>query len=258
MLIRVVDLETGGFAKPHGCCEAAWTEIGWNIDDGYRITDQCRTFLNPEHPMSSEAIRTHGITHEMCDSAPSTQFVSKFMRWNGVERNPDGTPAPFEEAPVMFMAAHNAKFEWQWVDPAPAQKICTLICAKKIFPGLRSYKNESVFDALGLRAKADPAKCQPLHRALPDTYITAHIVLAMLEKHSPQELADITSGKAVGTGLTYGKYKGARIDDPIVPAHYLRWILNESAMHQGHKADARDELNRRGELLVDPRDKADR
>lgn len=258
MLIRVVDLETGGFAPPHGCCEAAWTQIRWTMDRGYHIDDQCRTFLDPEHPMSSEAIRTHGISEADCRGYPSTKFVSKFMRWNGVERNPDGTPAPYEEADVKFLVAHNAKFEWQWIDPAPAQKICTLICAKKVFPGLRSYKNESIFDALGLRAKADPAKCQPLHRALPDTYLTAHILLEMLKKYTPQELADLTAGKAVGTGLTYGKYKGVKIDDPIVPAHYLRWILNESSMHQGHKADAREELERRGELLIDPRDNANR
>jgi exodeoxyribonuclease X len=233
MRIRVVDLETGGFAPPAGVCEIAWTEVSYADDgSGWTVGRSETTLLKPATPMHKTAIEVHGITHDMVENAYSDANASNFLHWDG---------------DFTHVCAHNLKFEKQWLDSRGKGEICTLLCAKRVFPTLRTYKNFDVFNAIGCHEWADMSRCTPLHRALPDTFVTACILVMMLQKHSLAELTDITAGKSIGNVLNYGQYKGIPIDDEkMIPNHYLKWVRDLSTLNPFNKQQAGDELKRRG------------
>lgn len=234
MLIRVIDLETSGFPggnPPNMPVEAAYTDITRISPGNFLITKQETTLLNPGRYIEAQAQEVHGITDDDVRSAPSARFASNFFHHN---------------AEVDFIVSHNWKFEANWIETRSAKAICTLICGKQAFPGLRSYKNKTLFDHLGCADVADASLCEPLHRALPDTYVTAHIMLKLLEKYDPEELVCITAGKAFGKKLPLGKFKGVEIDDEkIINTQYLKWLSGEPWVRADLKRMCNEEIDRR-------------
>ncbi len=87
----------------------------------------------------------------------------------------------------------------------------------------------------------------PPHRAGPDAYVTAHILLALLQVATVEEMVEWTKEPRLLPRLTFGKYKGKKWSDVEVDDGYLRWILRQDDMSEDFKWNAKQELARREE-----------
>lgn len=134
---------------------------------------------------------------------------------------------------VDILCAHKWDFDSRFIRSSlPA--ICTLKCALALWPDLQGHSNGSIRYELGLVPHDDP-RASPSHRAGPDTWVTAHILLKLLETHSVEQLLEIST-KPVLLGTCYLKaHKGKRWSE--VPSDYLEWIVNKSDIRNDPKSE---------------------
>lgn len=122
----------------------------------------------------------------------------------------------------MF-AAHNAEFDAQFFPGWPF--ICTMRCAKQLWPDAPGYSNQVLRYWLGVDA---PKSRMPPHRALPDAEVTANVLLELLKLRTPEELLALTKKPILQVNCGMPKHKGltwAQVAEKD-PA-YMRWILGQ-------------------------------
>jgi exodeoxyribonuclease X len=91
----------------------------------------------------------------------------------------------------------------------------------------------------------DARYAMPPHRAGPDAFVTAHILVELLRAGTKiEDMVRWSSGRALLPRINFGKHKGAKWGD--VPADYLQWIVIRSDMDRDAKANAKRELRARG------------
>jgi len=76
----------------------------------------------------------------------------------------------------------------------------------------------------------------PPHRALPDAYVTAHILSRLLQACSVEDMILISSKPALLSTVGFGKHKGMKFAD--VPADYLEWVRDKSDLKEDVKFSA--------------------
>lgn len=213
MIIRCIDFETTGFPPRAGVCEAGWTDLTVNADGGVSIGKTVSFLCNPGLPIGAEAMKVHGITEEMVENEPPSATIFRRM---------------MEGADVF--CAHNAEFERNFFTGGKCSWICTYKAALVLYPDLPNHKNGTIPEHLGI--DLDPARCAPLHRAGPDTYVTAKILVNFLMKEAAatgnmltavSHLAEITRQPRQITRMPAGKgkYPGVAINE--LPGDYLQW-----------------------------------
>jgi exodeoxyribonuclease X len=235
-LIRIIDTETTGIDDPAEMVEVGWTDVrlfpdGWAIENGPRSR-----LVDPGMPITFPAMAVHHITQAEAEAETSL--------------DPDGARI-LATSGVDIICAHNWQFDSRFIrTKLPA--ICTFKCARTIWPDLQGHSNGSIRYELGLVPHDDP-RAQPSHRAGPDTWVTAHILLKLLEAHTVERLLEI-SANPVLLGTCYLKaHKGKRWSE--VPDSYLDWIVNKSDMAKDPKSEdvvrtARYWLNKRAAAPV--------
>lgn len=236
VIIRVIDFETTGFPPSAGVCEAGWTDV--TVDaDGVTIGETVAHLCNPGMPISAEASRVNGITDAMVAGEPAASTIFRMMM--------EGADA---------FCAHNCEFERAFFGGGDLPWICTYKVALALYPDLPSHKNSEVPKALGLRLDAD--RCEPLHRAGPDTYVTA-VTLAYLIMKGAMSSGDALKQAAEFIAITkrpreiirmpFGKHKGEPIAQ--LPRDYLEW-----AVAKMNAADVREACRRELEKRRQPDD----
>lgn len=212
--IRVVDLETTGFEPTEDAiCEAAW----WDVEvDGSasRLGLSASTLVNPGMPMPPVASSVHHIVDEDVIKAPSWEQVAPKLLSMGMR----------DEPPAVF-AAHNAKFERGFLGAADQERpwICTYKCGLRLWPDAPSHSNQALryyVNPPGLdRAIADRA-----HRASPDAYVTAHLLMQLLAMPGVtiDQLVEWSSEPALQVTCHIGKFRGVKWRD--VDWGFLEWI----------------------------------
>ncbi|MCV0395423.1 MAG: hypothetical protein K5872_22005 [Rhizobiaceae bacterium] len=229
-LIRVVDVETTGIEDPAEMVEIGWTDVRL-FPDGCRIEDGPHSALvNPGIPITFPAMAVHHISDDEC-------------RIGGVD--PDEIRAQIVKG-VDFLCAHNWQFDSRFIrSDLPA--ICTFKCARTAWPELQSHGNGSIRYELGLVPHDEP-RAQPSHRAGPDTFVTAHILLKLLETHTVEQLVEITRNPVTLLKVPFGQNFGKRFSE--VDTGWLDWCIRKMADDPA-KADvvhtARQEIRRRNE-----------
>jgi exodeoxyribonuclease X len=208
-LIRVVDTETTAIDDPAEMVEAGWTDVqllptGWAIVDG-----PLGTLVNPGMPISFGAMAVHHITEEMVFSAPPADEV---RGWIAGEAD--------------YICAHYIDFDARFIRDHGLPVICSYRVARTAWPDLQSYGNGAIRYQLGLCLDDDRA--YPPHRAGPDTFITANILLELLKRFTPAEMVDITARPLLLKKIDFGKHEGTAFAD--LPTDYLDWIVNKSNM----------------------------
>jgi exodeoxyribonuclease X len=219
-LIRVVDTETTGIDDPAEMVEIGWTDVrlfpdGWQIERGPESV-----LVNPGMPIGFPAMAVHHITEDEC----------RF----GVD--PDDIRETITQG-ADILCSHNWAFDSRFLKPRlPA--ICTFKAARTVWPDLQSHSNGSIRYELGLCLRDE--RTQPSHRAGPDTWVTAHILLKLLETHTVEQLLEISENpvrllRMPGGNKHRGKFFSeiARIDPG-----YLQWVVDKSEFGEDVKFSA--------------------
>jgi exodeoxyribonuclease X len=176
--IRVIDLETTGSRPPaHAVCEIGWQDVTQGEDERWHVTaSRGSSLVDPGRPIPAVTQAIHHIIDEDVIGAP---------RW------PEIAPTVLR-ADVIALAAHRASFEQRFCTPAlsgGARWICTWKCALRLWPDSPSFSNQ-VLRYWRKPVGLDRDLGLPVHRALPDAYVTAHHLRDMLAAASVAQLLE--------------------------------------------------------------------
>lgn len=234
-ILRVVDLETLGLAPPATVCEAAAWDVYRNDDGEAAYRKHIETLVNPCAPIPPEMSAIHHITDRDVIGAPLWLGVHNALR--------SGRPAP------SVYVAHRAAFESQWIEiPPNAYWICTWKVALVLWPDAPKHSNQALRYYLGL--DLDKRLAMPPHRAGPDGYVTASILIMALGRASIKDMVNWSIQPALLRTPGFGEHRDEKWAD--IPTDYLRWIINKSDMAKTNVDVywcARNELTRRDKTV---------
>jgi exodeoxyribonuclease X len=232
MRLRVIDIETTGEAPPAEIIEFGRVDVH-NTQDGWRADRVMARLYRPRGAIPPETMAVHHITEK--DFNPDTPVCSperlRQAVWGG--ETPD------------VLVAHNCGFEQLFVlvtqtDPLPW--ICTYKVALHLWPEAPKHSNQVLRYWLGL--DLDAAQAMPPHRAGPDAWVTAHLLLRMLEQATVVQMIRWTAEPKQLPAVPFGKHRGVKWAD--VPADYLQWLVRQIEMDPDVLWCARQETERRG------------
>lgn len=160
--IVMLDFETTGLSPGAG---ARITEVAALRIEGGKIVDRFVSLVNCGVEVPPFITSLTGITQEMVDSAPCvSKVMPELLRFIGTDT----------------LSAHNASFDEKFLvaesrhlglAPAHARLVCSLKLARRLFPGLPSYKLAMLSSSLGMRFKGTA------HRAEADAEVSAQVLL---------------------------------------------------------------------------------
>lgn len=225
-VIRVIDFETTGMEPPAQVCEVGYCDL--HVEEK-RVDAFPSTWLCGVREMPPEVRAIHHISLADCaewdEFAPDRMFLSS--------------------AGVDAIAAHNAEFETKFF-ASPVPVICTLKAALRVWPDAPGHSNGVLrywLEDQGL-ITPDHVKTQPAHRAGPDAYTTAHILLALFNAGATgKEMVAWTKEPRLLPTCPIGKFRGKPW--PEVEGGFLSWMLAQPSMESDLKWNAQRELDRR-------------
>lgn len=224
-IIRVIDFETTGTEPPAEVCEVGICDL--HLEE--RRIAEPRTWMCGVKEMPPEVRAVHHISLAECEG------------WD-----------PFDAArmfadPCDAIAAHNAEFETKFF-ASPVPVICTYKAALRVWPDAPSHSNGALRYWLQDQGKISPdhVKTQPAHRAGPDAYTTAHILLALFETGvTGREMAQWTKEPRLLPTCPIGKFRGMPWSE--VEDGFLGWMLRQPTMEEDLKWNAEREIARRAQ-----------
>lgn len=172
--------------------------------------------VKPEKPMPPAARAVHHISDAM---------VADALPWSEVW---PGFFSGIASEDVVAYAAHKASFDAQWITEerrGGKSIICTWKCAMRQWPDAPGFSNQCLRYWLGIEIGAE---AEPCHRALPDAFVTAHIVVELLKHNKLETLIEWSNDPAVYPTITFGKHKGKKWSEP--PLDYLEWVSTAKDM----------------------------
>lgn len=224
MFIRVIDFETTA-DKP---TEAEVCEYGTcDVQNGQLAFEDSASSLCAVSSMSVTARAIHNIDPAECAGCEpfNSLLVDLFF--------------------VDAFAAHNASFEQHFLR-TDKPWICTYKAALRHWPGAPSHSNGALRYWLQDAGKISPIHelTQPVHRAGPDAYVTAHILMALLADGATAEtMMAWTLEPPVMPRCPLGKFRGkpwAEVEDG-----FLAWMTRQADMDSDLKWNAAREIERR-------------
>ena len=222
--IRVIDFETSGIEPPDAeVCEVGVCDV--RLESREIVTP--RSWLCAVKAMPPEVRAVHHIALEDCaGSAPFEQAV-------------------LSDPPCDAYAAHNSGFETKYFAP-DRPMICTYKAALRVWPDAPSHSNGALRYWLQDQGKIVPQHdlTQPAHRAGPDAYGTAHILLALFDAGATgRQMAAWTKEPPVLPRCTIGKFRGlpwSKVEDG-----FLGWMIRQTTMDPDLIWNAQQEITRR-------------
>lgn len=231
ILLRVIDLETGGMDPPASVIEIGYTDLLFDTDTKEVEIRPTRSGLyKPAETLAPENIAVHHLTNSML--AGYKLCTAEDLKQVAMLDDP------------FALVAANAAFERKWFTEeitGARRWICTVKAAAKLYPDAGSHSNQAMRYQLGLELPDELA--MPPHRAGPDSYVTAHILKCFLATTSVRDLVQWTKEPKHLPRCPFGKHKGAAWAD--IPADYLSWVLGQADMDEDVKHAARLETARR-------------
>lgn len=224
-IIRVIDFECTGFEPPAEVCEVGICDL----DLEARAIVDPRSWLCGVKSMPPEVRAVHHIALAECEGKQPFNI--------GMAIAPD----------LAAIAAHNAEFETKFF-ASPLPVICTYKAALRIWPEAPSHSNGALRYWLEDRGKISPvhALTQPAHRAGPDAYVTAHILLALFDAGATgKQMVAWTKEPRLLPRCPIGKFRDMPWSE--VEAGFLGWMLRQESMEEDLKWNARREIARRSE-----------
>ncbi|HST91520.1 MAG TPA: DNA polymerase III subunit epsilon, partial [Brevundimonas sp.] len=192
--------------------------------------------FRPRREISFHAMAVHHLTPaHFCDDDPHCdEFLLREM---------------FLAERADVMVAHSARFERSFIaDTATGGLpwICTVRSAKAVWPQAPGHSNQVLRYWRGLAL--DPAMANPAHRAGPDAWVTAHLLIDLLKEATVEQMLAWTSEPRRLDRIPFGKHRGKPWSEP--PEDYLRWMAAQADMDGDAVSAARQELERRAGPLA--------
>lgn len=231
MRLRVIDMETTGMPPDARVCEVGWCDLtGRNADPTtglmqWSIGQPEGMLVNPRQPMPPEARAIHHISDADLAGAPPIEVGFRTLM--------DGYPAAF--------VAHNASFEQAFFGGGETPWICSLKVARRLWPECPSHSNQCLRYWLGV--DLHDALAAPPHRAGPDAYVTAFILVEALKLVTVEDMIAWTSAPSLLPRVTFGKHRGQAWSE--LPGDYLSWLVNKSEMDADTKFTAKHWLDQK-------------
>lgn len=236
MRLRVIDIETTGGAPPAEIIEFGRVDV---VSDGeaWRVERPSAQLYRATAGIPPEAMAVHHITEAEIGAASPVCSLEELRLavWSG--------------APPDALVAHNAAFERLFVTAEATDSlpwICTYKAALRIWPEAPRHSNQVLRYWRGL--PLDPLLAQPAHRAAPDAYVTAHILVDLLATASADELVRWTAAPKAVPRIPFGKHRGLQWSE--APRDYLEWMVGQARMDGGARTCALQELERRRALAA--------
>lgn len=231
--VRILDVETSGLPEDenHAICEIGWVDLDLQ---SMSIGNPVTFLVNPGHPIPPHIRAIHHISdQDVADAMRPDQALTQLMKGMG---------------PDDVFAAHKADFEQNFIGGGDRRWICTWKVSLRAWPEYISHSNQALRYELDIDSEPgfDPAAAQPVHRSLPDAYVTAHILRKELALRPLERLVEITKEPGflywIGGQKHKGKtFKEVAAEDP----GYLHWIVDKSDMSADDKFTAKWHLDRR-------------
>lgn len=223
-VVRVIDFETTGTEPP----QAEVCEVGiCDLDVEARTVSHPRSWLCRVLAMPPEARAVHHIAAR--DTFSSEPFNEEDLG----------------QDEVTAIAAHNADFETKFFTPK-RPVICTYKAALRVWPEAPSHGNMALRYWLEDQVLVCPREdlAQPAHRAGPDAYVTAFLLVALLEAGATgKDMVAWTREPALLPSCPIGKFRGKPWAD--VETGFLSWMTRQESMEADLKWNAQRELDRR-------------
>lgn len=226
----VVDLETtGGSAQYDRVMEVA----AIRVENGV-IQDRFERLADPKVPIPPFVTRITGIDAALVRGKPSFESMLPDLR-----RLVDGA----------VVVAHNASFDCNFLTQAfaragldlPNERLCTLRLARRLIPGLHSYKLDSLCAFLGF-------SFVQRHRAGPDAEATLEVLQHLLAAAIGRGIDSLTSLLRVQQQpVTRKRHKG-RVDEaqvaslPTTAGVYLLKDLHGQVVYVGKSVNVRQRV----------------
>jgi DNA polymerase-3 subunit epsilon len=169
--LAVVDLETTG-------SQPAWdriTEIGVIEVDGFEVSSEWSTLVNPGGAIPAPIQAVTGITNEMVARAPSFAELADDL---------------YERLAGRVFVAHNARFDYGFLRHEfertglkfLAKTLCTVRLSRRLYAGHASHNLDSLIARHGI-------DCRARHRALPDADAVWQFLRIAAREHGEEVLA---------------------------------------------------------------------
>ena len=169
--LAIVDLETtGGSAAQDRVTEIAVLEV-----DGFEVTSEWSTLVNPETTIPGAIQALTGITNDMVAGAPRFAQLAAEL---------------FERLSGRLFIAHNARFDYGFLRREferagrqfQAKTLCTVRLSRRLYPQHARHNLDSVIERHRIT-------CQARHRALGDADALWQFLRIAADEHGPDILA---------------------------------------------------------------------
>src|SRR5438552_2349768 len=227
----VVDLETtGGSAVFDRVLEVA----AIRVQDGV-IQDRLERLVEPGVPIPPFVTRITGINAALVRGRPSFDLFLPDLR------------RLFDGAVVV---AHNASFDCNFLSnsfrrsglPWESERLCTLRLARRLIPGLHTYRLDSLCAFLGFTFVQR-------HRAGPDAEATLQVLLHLLERARDRDVESLSALlKIQHQPVARKTRRKGRVDEaqlaslPTTPGVYLLKDLQGQVVYVGKSVNVRQRV----------------
>ncbi len=223
-IIRVIDFETTGTEPPEAeVCEVGFCDL--HLEE--RRIDAPNSWLCRVQQMPPQARAVHHISLSECAAADAFDERAVIV------------------SEIAAAAAHNSEFELKFIRPA-VPIICTYKAALRVWPAAPSHSNNALRYWLEDQGKIAPyhAMTLPSHRAGPDAYVTAHLLLALFDAGvSGRDMVAWSKEPRLLPRCPIGKFRDKPWSE--VEAGFLGWMLRQPTMEADLKWNAQREIERR-------------
>lgn len=231
MLLRVIDIETTGLSPPAEIIEIGRVDVEF---DGTvcQLEKPLARLYRATNGIPPETMAVHHITHD--DFAPDDPICTpeelRAAIWT--DRTPD------------VLVAHNAGFESSFIQAATTGALpwlCTHKAALRLWPDAPGHSNQILRYWRGLRL--DAADAMPPHRAGPDAWVTASLLVEMMKMASVEQMVAWSAEPKLLPRMPFGKHRNQAWAD--IPTDYLQWMSKQVDMDGDVLWCARKELGSR-------------
>ncbi len=212
-ILRVIDFETTGLPPRADIVEVGYTDVFVDRTISTELMWHAE-LCQPKMKIETEALAVHHITEEDVKG----------------HREPGAVLGEVSADPHVFVA-HNAAFERKFFQPKQPW-ICTMKGAKVYISDSPRFSNQVLryHCKLDDHPQFDRAMALPPHRAGPDTYVTAFLLMELLKRATIDQLIEVTGKIALLPTIPFGKHKGKEWKD--IPPDYITWLRGQGNVQE--------------------------